>query len=111
VVSLRVILPFSKTWRRTGNALVQMDLSIDDFNRASGLIEITGVMAKEEKKKSFTERLFGADEVAEEKFNLQLQDQGSEVVITLLNKETGEQHDSPDTKKFFERLALLLNRG
>lgn len=111
VVSLRVILPFSKAWRRTGNALVQMDLNIDDFNRASGLIEMTGVMAKGKKEKSFTERLFGADEVTEEKFNLQFKEQGSEVVITMLDEETGEQHDSPDTKNFFERLALLLNQG
>ncbi len=110
-VSLRVILPFPKTWRRTGNALVQMDLSIDDFNRDSGLIEITGMMVKRAQKKGFTERLFGSDEVAEDKFNLQLEDQGSEVVITMLDKYTGEQHDLPETKKFFERLVLLLNQG
>jgi len=111
VVSLRVILPFSKTWRRTGNALVQMDLSIDDFNRNLGLIEITGAMVEREKGKSFAERLLGSDEVTEDQFNLQLEDLGSEVVITMLDKDTGEQHNSPDTKTFFERLALLLNQG
>lgn len=111
VASLRINLPFAKAWRRTGNALVQMDLSIDDFNRSTGLIEITGMMSEQHKKKSFTQRLFGSEEVApEEKFNLQLEDIDSEVMITLRDKNTGELHDSPDVKEFFQRLMLLLNR-
>ena len=110
-VSLRVILPFAKTWRRVGNALVQLDLSIDDFNRKAGLIEITGVMAKREKKKSLSERLFGPVDPEEDKFNLKLKEDDSEVLITMLDKNTGEQIDTPDSKYFFEQLAILLNRG
>ncbi len=110
-LSLRINLPFAKAWRRTGNALVQMDLSIDDFNRSTGVIEITGMMSEQHKKKSFTQRLFGSEEVApEEKFNLQLEDLESEVMMTLRDKNTGELHDSPDVKEFLQRLALLLNR-
>ncbi|NOY73082.1 MAG: outer membrane protein assembly factor BamC [Gammaproteobacteria bacterium] len=111
MLSLRINLPFAKAWRRTGNALVQMDLSIDDFNRSTGLIEITGMMSEQHKKKSFAQRLFGSEEVEpEEKFTLQLEDLDSEVMMTLRDKNTGELHDSPDVKEFFQRLALLLNR-
>ncbi len=110
-VWLQVSMDFARAWGRIGDALSRMQITIEDYNRATGHYFVTGVLAEPKEKKGFFSRLFrgGEDQEQEKQFRVNVVKDGVQARIFLLDKDGKMRDDSKAAEAFLGRLEEQLN--
>lgn len=98
---------FARAWRRTGIALDRIGMVVEDRDRSSGLYYVKHLqLAKSgsKKEKGLLGGLFsGADKQAEQQSRIQLQAQGTQTHLTVLNNE-GQPAEKAAASAIIEKL-------
>ena len=82
---LNVEADFDRSWSSIGRALERSDLGIEDLNRSLGLyyLNLSADGRKPGEKRGFFSRLFGSDDLSQDRYQVRLTRLGSGVQVSL----------------------------
>lgn len=82
---LNVEADFDRSWSSIGRALERSDLGIEDLNRSLGLyyLNLSGDGRKPGEQRGFFSRLFGSDDVSQDRYQVRLTRLGGGVQVSL----------------------------
>ncbi|TPW16410.1 MAG: lipoprotein-34, partial [Halothiobacillaceae bacterium] len=107
---LQVALEFANSWRRVGNALFQMEIDVEDFNRAKGDFYVSGKLAEQEVPRGLLARIFSKNEVPKPTpFVVKLVGKGESTQV-LLTDRTGVVMRGYGAETFLEQLQQQINK-